>query len=214
MLKKRIQILNSILLAVAIVQSGCKNHPDASLPYYNTPDFTPHWSAQSVDHQISNFSFIDQDGFTISNETINNKIHVANFFFSSCISICPKMTVNLASLQKEFANNDNVVLLSYSVMPWKDSVARLKKYAAKYGIRENKWHLLTGSTEKIYSLARKSYFAEEQTGFTKDSTEFLHTEHFILVDQHGYIRGIYNGTLALETERLRDDIRLLLKETD
>ena len=103
-------------------------------------------------------------------------------------------------------------MLSYSVTPWVDSVSRLKKFADKYSIQTDKWHLLTGSTNSIYTLARQSYFAEEETGYSKDSSEFLHTEHFILVDKQGYIRGIYNGTLPLETQRLKEDIDILLKE--
>jgi len=102
--------------------------------------------------------------------------------------------------------------LSYSVTPWIDSTQKLKKYAEFYNIIPGKWHLLTGDKSKIYELARKSYFAEEEIGFTKDSTEFLHTEHFVLVDASGRIRGIYNGTLSLETERLIGDIRKLQSE--
>jgi protein SCO1/2 len=118
----------------------------------------------------------------------------------------------LQSVQQAFSKNNDVILLSYSVTPWIDSIPRLKKYADKYSIQSNKWHLLTGSTNSIYTLARQSYFAEEKTGYNKDSSEFLHTEHFILVDKKGCIRGIYNGTLPLETQRLEDDINILLKE--
>jgi protein SCO1/2 len=188
------------------------------LPYYNTADFTPHWidnkekASKEITHRISEFSFTDQDGNNINHQNLSGKIHVANFFFTTCSSICPKMTANLQKLQKEFTNNNEVVLLSYSVTPWIDSVSRLKKYAEKYSIQTNKWHLLTGSTNSIYKLARQSYFAEEETGYNKDSTEFLHTEHFILVDKEGCIRGMYNGTLSLETERLIEDINVLLKE--
>jgi protein SCO1/2 len=188
------------------------------LPYYNTADFTPHWindkenASKEVTHRINDFSFIDQDGNSVNRQTINGKIHVANFFFTTCSSICPRITLNLQTLQKSFEKNNDVVLLSYSVTPWIDSVSRLKKYADKYFIQTNKWHLLTGNTNSIYTLARQSYFAEEETGYSKDSSEFLHTEHFILVDKQGCIRGIYNGTLPLETKRLEDDINILLKE--
>ena len=198
---------------------GCSTKHEAKyLPYYNTADFTPHWInnkeevKKEIDHRISKFSFSDQEGNNINNQTVQGKIHVANFFFTTCSSICPRMTLNLQTIQKAFEKNSNVVLLSYSVTPWIDSVSRLKKYADKYSIQSGKWHLLTGSTGDIYTLARQSYFAEEETGYSKDSSEFLHTEHFILVDKQGYIRGIYNGTLPLETGRLKDDINILLKE--
>ena len=198
--------------------SGCKpDQKENLLPYYNTPDFTPVWAnskeaEKKITHRISKFSFANQDGKIVNSDIVTGKIYVANFFFSKCASICPKMTINFETLQKAFAANDEVLLLSYSVMPWADSVEQLKKYAVKYGVNSGKWHLLTGSQSAIYSLARQSYFAEEQIGFAKDSTEFLHTEHFILVDKQSHIRGIYNGTLSLETERLITDIQLLLKE--
>lgn len=198
--------------------AGCKSGPQENLlPYYNTPDFTPVWANKKevvtkITHSINDFSFTDQDGKIISHNNIKGKIHVANFFFSKCSSICPKMTANFETLQKTFATNDDVVLLSYSIMPRADSVQQLKKYALKYGVNPARWHLLTGSQSAIYLLARQSYFAEEQIGFAKDSTEFLHTEHFILVDKQSHIRGIYNGTLPLETERLKEDINILLKE--
>jgi protein SCO1/2 len=122
------------------------------------------------------------------------------------------MTIQFESIQKAFEQDQEVVLLSYSVTPWIDSTEKLKKYAEFYKVVPGKWHLLRGNKTEIYELARKSYFAEEEIGFTKDSTEFLHTEHFVLVDKTGRIRGIYNGTLALETERLIADIRILRQE--
>ncbi|MCA6438439.1 MAG: SCO family protein, partial [Chitinophagaceae bacterium] len=161
---------------------------------------------------IAAFSFTDQHNQIINNQSINNKIHVANFIFTSCGSICPKMTNNLKLVDSAFANDKDVVLLSYSVTPWIDSVPRLKLFANNYKITNPNWHLLTGDKSSIYTLARKSYFAEEDLGFTKDSTEFLHTEHTMLVDRNGRIRGIYNGTLQLEIEQLIKDIQLLKKE--
>jgi protein SCO1 len=111
-----------------------------------------------------------------------------------------------------FSNDKEVVLLSYSVTPWIDNVERLNTYAHDNSISSRNWHLLTGNKAKIYELARKSYFAEEDMGFTKDSTEFLHTEHFLLVDGSKRIRGIYNGTLQLEIEQLISDIKQLKNE--
>jgi protein SCO1/2 len=202
-----------------VLFSGCMAKQEIKhLPYYNTPDFTPHWinnkekANEEITHRIGDFNFTDQEGNIVNQKTINGKIYVANFFFSTCSSICPRMMLNLQTIQKKFKKNNDVTLLSYSVTPWIDSVQRLRKYADKYNIEPGKWHLLTGSTSAIYTLARQSYFAEEETGYNKDSSEFLHTEHFILVDKQGYIRGIYNGTLPLETERLAYDINLLLKE--
>jgi protein SCO1 len=106
----------------------------------------------------------------------------------------------MKQVQNAFQKNDDVVMLSYSVTPWLDSVTRLKDYADHNEITSPNWHLLTGNKGNIYTLARQSYFAEEDLGFTSDSTDFLHTEHILLVDKTKRIRGIYNGTLKLEIE--------------
>lgn len=190
----------------------------SQVPYYNTPDFTPIWiqDKDSVDllvpHTIGDFRFQDQEGRSISNQDVKGKIHVANFFFTTCSSICPKMTAQLYEVQKAFKQDTHLVLLSYSVTPWIDSVEVLHRYAERNHIQSDQWHLLTGDKTKLYDLARKGYFAEESLGFEKDSSDFLHTEHLVLVDQEGHIRGVYNGTLPLETSRLIEDIRLLRKE--
>ena len=200
---------------------GCTQQPAATrLPYYNTPDFSPIFvdSRQDVNekipHTIGNFSFTDQNGATVTQKNIEGKIHVADFFFTSCGAICPKMTRHMQLIEKAFPNDDHVILLSYSVTPWIDSVARLKTYSQTNGIHSKNWHLLTGKKSEIYQLARQSYFAEEELGFSKDSTNFLHTEHFLLVDSQKRIRGIYNGTLELDMQQLIADIRALKKETD
>ena len=183
-----------------------------ALPYYNTPDFTPHFTNKNITHSIADFSFTDQNGKTITQQSIEGKIHVADFIFTSCGSICPVMTNNLKTVSEAFKNDTNLVLLSFTVTPWIDSVAKLKKYTTLKNITNPNWHFLTGAQSRIYALARKSYFAEEDIGFTKDSSEFLHTEHIILVDKNKRIRGIYNGTLQLETDQLIKDISQLQQE--
>ena len=191
--------------------------PAALLPYYNTPDFTPHFistgeAAKTIDHTIPNFSCTDQQGKTITQKNIAGKIHIANFFFTACGSICPKMMANLKTTYDNFKGDTNIVFLSYSVTPWRDSVQRLKQYADHNAITFSNWHLLTGNKADIYKLARTAYFAEEDCGFSKDSSQFLHTEHILLIDKNKKIRGIYNGTLELETQQLVKDIELLKKE--
>jgi protein SCO1/2 len=208
---------NSFPLVVLIFISCSGKDKAIILPYYNTPDFTPAFltpaeATTKISHTISPFLFTDQNGKQISDADIDGKIHVANFIFTSCGSICPVMTKHMKLLQNEFQHNPGVLLLSFSVTPWIDSVSRLKKYADNNQITSPGWHLLTGTKGEIYSLARQSYFAEEDLGFTKDSTEFLHTEHILLVDKTKRIRGIYNGTLQLEAEQLIKDIHTLLKE--
>ena len=112
-------------------------------------------------------------------------------------------------LHHEFSKDPKVLLLSHTVMPWVDSVKVLKEYATTRGLDSKRWHFVTGPKEKIYSLARYSYFAEKAMGIAKDTNEFLHTENFVLVDEKGRIRGVYNGTLTLEAKRLIADIKTL-----
>jgi protein SCO1/2 len=216
----RTVFLKNSYQAAILLALGCHQPPQAGkLPYYNTPDFTPQFVstkevAQKISHTIDPFSMTDQDGVTITEKAITGKIHVADFIFTSCASICPVMTENMAKLAKGFQYDTSVVLLSFSVTPWIDTPEKLRKYKAVRGIPKKDWHFLTGDKANIYSLARTSYFAEEDIGFSKDSSQFLHTEHFILVDASKRIRGIYNGTLPLEIEKLAEDIRALQQESD
>lgn len=206
-----------VFLCVSMFTCSCREK-ETALPYYNTPQFDPVFLyseaevASQVPHQISEFSFTNQHGKTITQQDVEGRIHVANFIFTSCMSICPKMTNQMKRVSAAFHHDPEVIILSYSVTPWIDSVARLKNYAAENQITSPSWHLLTGNKTKIYELARTSYFAEEDMGFTKDSTEFLHTEHILLVDHSRRIRGIYNGTLQLEIEQLIKDIQVLKNE--
>ena len=155
---------------------------------------------------------IDQEGKSLTEKQFENKIYITDFFFTSCPGICLKMTGNMLKLQKEFKEDADVLLLSHSVTPSIDSVSVLKAYAEKNGIIDSKWHLVTGDREKIYDLARTSYFADEDFKKTKDESEFIHTENFILVDKKGRIRGVYNGTLALDVQRLKRHIEILKQE--
>ncbi|MES2779783.1 MAG: SCO family protein [Bacteroidota bacterium] len=193
--------------------TGCVELPANRLPFYHTPDFTPVWKVQDdTIHAIAPFSFTDQSGNTTGSEWVKGKVHVANFFFTSCAGICPKMTSNLKLVADTFAKNNTVKILSFSVTPQRDSVPELMRYAKGNHIDARQWRLLTGNKNDIYRIARQSYFAEEEPGFSKDSSEFLHTEHVILVDQKGHIRGVYNGTVVLEMVKLTEDIKVLLKQ--
>ncbi|MBV9986063.1 MAG: SCO family protein [Chitinophagaceae bacterium] len=205
-------------IAVALLFSACRQTAkQSSLPYYNAPDFTPIFASakeadQRITHRIADFSCTDQEGRTITNKNIAGKIHVADFIFTSCGSICPTMTTQMARVGKVYERDSSVMILSYSVTPWIDTPEKLKAYRSHRSITNPNWHFLTGNKAAIYSLARTSYFAEESLGYTKDSSQFLHTEHFILVDAQQRIRGIYNGTLQLEAEQLIRDIAALKKE--
>lgn len=188
-----------------------------SLPYFNSADFTPVWldekdAGYSDIHKISWFQLTNQNGETITNNTFEGKIYVADFFFTICPGICPKLTKHMSLLQEEFAGDDNVKFISHTVMPSRDSVSVLKEYAEENNVVDGKWHLVTGPEKEIFDLARHDYFADEDFVKTKDEIAFVHTENFVLIDQKGRIRGVYNGTIELETHRLIKHIKLLEQE--
>ena len=212
---------NLSYITIAILLMGCsskKGEEKLELPFYNEETFTAEWieendPAYDQIHTISDFKFINQEGQTITNETFDGKVYVANFFFTLCPTVCPKMEANLSLIQDEFKGNEQVKILSHTVMPWADSVARLKEYALQNDINPDQWHLVTGKQEDLYRMGRLAYFADE--GFGKgvtDLDDFLHTENMVLIDQKRRIRGIYNGTLRLEMRRMMDDIRQLLEK--
>jgi len=211
-----LSIRNSLLFFAFLgIWISCGNiQKKRPLPFYNHPDFTPEWIEENNKnypsiHTIPAFSFTDQDGMAVTEKTVEGKIYVVNFIFTRCGSICPKMTENMGILQKAFIDDPRVLLLSHSVTPYWDSVPVLKHYAERNKIVSSKWHLLTGNKDQIYEIAKKQYFAGDSVGYYGEKKDFLHTEHFILVDAHRRIRGIYNGTLPLEMERLKDDIHTL-----
>ncbi len=164
----------------------------------------------SIYHTIADFKLIDQEGKIITNDSFKNHIYVADFFFCTCPTICPKMTRQLARVQEEFKYVKWVNIISHTVNPEHDSVAVLKKYAQKYGVMSDKWHLVTGSKQELYDLCMKSYFLAVQDDGGIDN--FDHSEKFVLVDNHRVIRGYYDGTDSADVTRLMDDIVVLLKE--
>ncbi len=185
------------------------------LPFYQSADFTPVWfegPKPDTIHRIASFSFTDQNGNTITEKTVDNKIYIADFFFTSCPGICPKLTKNMKLIQDAFKDDPEVIMLSHSVTPDKDDTATLKRYALNYGVINNKWFLLTGNKDSIYTIARKSYFADEDLGMKKNTSDFLHTENMLLIDGKRRIRGIYKGTSPAEMQNIIADIKLLEKE--
>lgn len=210
-------IVNNILFLLFFQISCTTKTAELPLPFINKPDFTPEWIKKSDPkydsiHTIPVFSFTDQNGETITEKSVDGKIYVADFIFTRCAGICPKMTSNMHILQEKFKDDGDILLLSHSVTPDIDLVPVLKKYAAEKGIIGNKWHLLTGNKDEIYTLARKQYYAGDSIGYYQTGNEFLHTENFLLIDKHRRIRGVYNGTLPIEMDRIIDDIKTLKKE--
>jgi protein SCO1 len=204
-------VLSIIFLVLAIV--SCKENV-RTLPYYDTSDFTPKWEMKDAKtfHAVRKFNLVDQEGNAFTEKNLDGKICVADFFFTSCPGICPKMAVSMNDLQKEFLNDIDVLLVSHSVTPAKDSVPVLKKYAVAKEVNYNKWKLLTGNKDEIYNLGRKFYFVEEDLGENSDTTVFLHTENFVLIDKNRHIRGIYNSLDPSNMTALKSDIKELKNE--
>jgi len=211
--------LNNLCIGLITVGIGfsCNINQPKSLPYYLAPDLTPHWISEASDsfnyiHTIPAFTFINQNGEVFTEKKMTGKIYVVNFIFTTCGSICPKMTANFSVLQNAFVNDDGVMLLSYTVNPEVDSVAQLKRYAGLKNINATKWQLLTGSKTDLYTLAKKEYFAGDSLGYYGELNEFLHTEKVFLIDKQRHIRGVYNGILPVEMDRIKEDIITLKKE--
>ncbi len=211
------KILKIAIPFIVLLTACHKSVKNNNLPFYNTPDFTPVWLTPQDDgynniHTIANFSFTNQLGAVITNKNTAGKIYVANFFFTACRNICPAMMDNLAKVQDAFANDNRVLILSHSVTPTRDNVDTLFKYATIHHINSKKWWLLTGNQPAIYKIARQAYFADDATGFNKGADQFLHTENLVLIDQKGRIRGVYNGSLLLEVDKLVANIKQLEAE--
>ncbi|MEZ4853008.1 SCO family protein [Flavobacterium sp.] len=187
--------------------------PQKTLPVYNPRDVNPELVDSTIqhlgyNHKIGSFSFTNQNGKTITEKEYEGKVYVADFFFTTCPTICPKMTNNMVWLQENIKDNPKVKLLSFSVTPDIDSVAVLKKYALEKGVRDDKWNLVTGNKKDIYYLARKSFLVVK-TGKPEELYDMVHTENFVLVDEKGRIRGFYDGTNKQEVENLLADISFL-----
>jgi protein SCO1/2 len=215
---------NNLLLLLFLIVIGCKENIKTqegsrvdALPFFNEASFTPKWisynsTALKSFHKIPDFELINQNGEKVTQKTFENKIYIADFFFTTCPGICPMMTDSMLKLQEEFKNNTAVLFLSHSVTPTIDSVPKLKEYALENGIIDKKWHLVTGNKKEIYDLGRKFYFVEEDLGEPKGIDAFLHTENFVLIDTNKHIRGIYNSLNRASLAQLIIDVKALQKE--
>ena len=205
-------VLSAIILA--LFYSALK--PKKTLPIYNPSMVNPELVDSTVQyiskyHTIADFTFTNQNGKKITQKDYEGKIYVADFFFTTCGSICPKMTTNLVEIQKAIINNPKVMLLSHTVFPETDSVSVLKKYAIKNGVIDSKWNLVTGDKKQIYTMARKSYLAVK-LGKPNELYDMVHTENFVLVDSKRRVRGFYDGTKKEDIQRLIEDINFLCSE--
>ena len=158
-------------------------------------------------HKISDFKLTNQNGKEITQANYKDKIYVADFFFTTCQDICPVMTKNMCQLQEELKNDNQILLLSHTVIPEVDTVEQLKEYAVENNVDDSKWNLVTGDKKQIYELARKSYLAVEDSNYNE--YDMIHTENFMLIDKEKQIRGFYDGTNSEDINRLLKDIEIL-----
>ena len=189
-----------------------------SLPVITPRDVNPELVDSLVqhigyNHKIAPFAFTNQNGIKVTNKDYEGKIYVADFFFTTCQTICPKMTDNMVWLQNKIKDNSKVKLLSHSVFPDEDTVEILKKYAKEKGVLDVKWNLVTGNQKEIYKIARQSYLAVK-TGKPEEMYDMVHTENFVLVDQKGRIRGFYNGLNIDKTVKGEKNLTQLVEDIE
>lgn len=203
------------VIIISLIYSQLKVEP--RLPYFEARnidkklvDSTLQYSKQK--QRIGDFVLVNQNNEIITQEYYQDKIYVADFFFTTCQSICPIMTSNMVDIQRELKNDTIVKLISHSVIPAYDTPEVLKEYAIKQGVDDSRWNLVTGTQEQIFTLARKHYLAVEDIPGTEDDLDMVHTENFMLIDKKGYIRGYYDGTNDDEIEKLLADIEILKLE--
>ena len=190
--------------------------PEKRLPVYQ-PDMV---NTELVDttvqfvrkyHKIADFELYNQNGDTITQDFYKDKIYIADFFFTTCLTICPIMTDHMVKIQEEIKEDPEILLLSHTVFPVADSVPVLKEYALEKGVLDSKWNLVTGDKKHIYELARKSYLASKSDG-DGGPYDMIHTENFVLVDKKSQIRGFYDGTNPEAIDDLMKDLKILKAE--
>ncbi len=214
-IKNKWRVLFMFVLCSAIMASfQYALTPEKTLPILQPDKFDPYLVDDSMlfvkkYHKIAPFELVNQNADTITQDDYTGKIYVADFFFTTCPTICPVMTKNMMLVQEAFINDPEVLILSHSVTPEIDSVAVLKKYAVKKGVMDAKWNLVTGDRKQIYDLARKSYLAAKDNKYGGEYA-LIHTENFLLVDKEGRLRGrSYDGTDPEDVQKLIEDIYIL-----
>jgi protein SCO1/2 len=205
------------LFLVALAFASCTNDSEnAALPILSKQKLDSvlvnnEWRVDTVFEKIPDFTFTSQLNKTITQTDFEGKIYVADFFFTSCPTICPKMTKNMLIVQEKFKDEDRFRILSHSIDTRNDDPKRLFEYGSRYGINSKKWLLVTGNRDSIYQIGEKSYFSF----IAEDNTEpggYVHQGYFLLIDENKLIRGVYDGTVEEEVKKLMKDIAILLKE--
>ena len=213
---KRFFLVLGLLSAVIVFLFFRALQPNPVLPIYQPAMVDPVLVDESIQyvkkyHRIVDFSLTNQNNETITHSDYDGHIYVADFFFTTCPSICPIMTDNMVHLQSMLKDLPEVKLLSFSVTPDIDTPQVLQAYAEKKGVDQNRWNLVTGDKKEIYNLARKSYLVVQEDG-SGDEHDMIHTENFVLVDAYRRIRGFYDGTQRDAMDQILADIQILRKE--
>jgi protein SCO1/2 len=204
---QQIRIPLSKIVFVFLVVLGCQQ--EKKLPFLGPKEVLK--QGDTLYHKIPDFKFLNQDSLWVSQKDMAGKIYVADFFFTTCPTICPKMKTQLLRIYDKFAEDDRVRILSHTIDPEYDGVRVLKDYAKKLNITSPRWNLVTGKKSDIYRLGEKSYMVTAQEDANEEGG-FVHSGAFILVDQNRHVRGIYDGTKEEDVNHLIEDMTLLLKE--
>lgn len=220
---ENMRVIILLVIAVAGIITAyqiTKPSDEKPLPVINPVDLNaemvdPDLVRQGFGHKIGEFSFTDQTGKTVGLKDVKGKVFVAEYFFSTCGTICPKMTAQMQRVHHRFKQNKQIAILSFTVDPETDSVARLAEYAKLHHADAKQWHFLTGNKEKLYEAARRSFFVLKPSAVENQGdvgSDFIHTNNFVLVDRQLRIRGYYDGTSEEEVDRLMEDMKRLLEE--
>jgi protein SCO1/2 len=207
--------VRGVLAVLIVAAAACSAKPDA-LPFYRSAEMTPEWlgssqAASPAMHRVAPFVFVDQSGASVNEHVLDGKVTIVQFFFTDCGDICPNTTRNIAGLLRAMPADVPVQVLSYSVRPERDSIAALRAFAARRGVTDPRWHLLTGPRAAMETLARASYFVSLGSGANYGVDSIAHTESLLLVDGDRRLRGVYAGMLELEVNKLADDVRELAR---
>lgn len=205
---RRYRSMTFVAAVSCLLLISCIEQKEQRLPILGEKDIT---ATDTIYHTIGNFRLVDQDSSVITNETLRGKIYVSDFFFTSCRTICPIMKTQMKRIYDKVKDDPEVLIISHTIDPEYDTVARLHDYAERLGVESKKWHFLTGSKDSIYYLAQTSYFV---TAMEADAEPdgFIHSGAFLLIDKKGRIRGKYDGTDDKQVDQLIADIKILKKE--
>lgn len=210
------RIASLYLLIGLMLLGSCQSGKEKPLPVFGhreviVNETNGRKTVDTVYHTIADFAFLNQDSMLVTQETFKDKIYIADFFFTSCRTICPKMKTQMLRVYDSIQTMPDVLILSHTIDPEHDDVARLHDFADRLGVKSDKWHFVTGDQDKIYDIAQTSYFATAMVDKTEPDG-FIHSGAFLLIDKQRRIRGKYDGTLEEDVNRLIKDIRRLRLE--